>query len=125
MRFVETGVVIGKNNKPLIWHEPQNASGGSLPDSRALWEFFLNNWQNIRGFAHSHPNGCSYPSHTDITTFAAIELGLDLRFEWWIVTKDQFSAVNWSTLGVEPHYRVEQFCQRPEWAEELIRRSYK
>ena len=121
--FVEAGAVIGKNDKPLIWHQPNDASGGSLPDSRALWEFFLKNWKDIRGFAHSHPEGFYDPSWTDITTFAGIELGLDLRFDWWIVAR-KTSIVRWQGPDVYD-YKVELLETEPSWAAELRVRSRK
>jgi len=119
--FVETGAVIGKDGSVLKWHEPENSSGGYLPDNRALWEFFRDNWKDIQGFAHSHPEGCTGPSGTDLSTFAAIELGLDLRFDWWIVTSE-IVKVFW----YDPVKRYETFYvkTRPSWADELISRSY-
>jgi len=120
-RFVEAGLVVSKNNLPMRWHTPNDASGGALPDSRALWEFFRDNWSNIQGFAHSHPAGFSDPSWTDITTFAAIELGLDLRFDWWIVAK-RVSLVRWKGPN-RYDYEVELLNTEPAWAGELRARS--
>jgi hypothetical protein len=120
-QFVEAGLVVGKNGQALRWHTPNDASGGALPDSRALWEFFRDNWKDIQGFAHTHPEGFSGPSWTDITTFAAIELGLDLRFDWWIVTK-KITVVRWDGPGVHG-YKVELLTSEPTWAGELRQRS--
>lgn len=120
-KFVETGLVVGHNDKPLWWHAPNDASSGLLPDSRALWEFFSSNWKDIKGFAHTHPEGCEGPSWTDITTFAAIELGLDLRFEWWIVT-EKTVLVTWKGPG-----RHDYSCDEIEetlWAQELRNKSH-
>lgn len=139
MSFVETGLVVGKDNKALRWHEPEGASGGFLPDSqrvflkdqplsggRALWEFFRDNWKSIRGFAHTHPNGYSGPSWTDVTTFAAIELGLDLRFDWWIVT-GRIALVRWKGPGIHDYettyYPVDYDPWDPTWANELRAKS--
>ncbi len=128
--FVETGLVIGHGEVSLLWHEPKGASGGFLPDdgpnsdARKLWEFFWNNWAKIQGFAHTHPEGCVGPSHTDITTFAAIELGLDLRFDWWIVEKNVTSLVRWK--GPDRYdYNVIQLAKDPPWAASLRDRSMK
>lgn len=119
--FVEAGLVVSKNGLPLRWHTPNDASGGALPDNRALWEFFRDHWSNIQGFAHSHPEGCTGPSWTDITTFAAIELGLDLRFDWWIVTR-KVALVRWA--GPDRYdYKVELLDTEPTWAGELRARS--
>ena len=121
--FVETGVVIGKQGEVLLWHEPENASGGALPDSRQLWEFFRDNWPKIWGFAHTHPDGYSRPSWTDITTFAAIEAALDLRFTWWIVTQ-KLTEVMW--VGKDIHsYSSVTVDDELEWVESLRRRSVK
>jgi hypothetical protein len=131
-QFVEAGVVVGKNGKPLRWHEPEGASGGYLPDTqrvfgktlsgaRELWEFFRDNWRDIQGFAHSHPEGIEEPSWTDVTTFAGIELGLDLRFDWWIVTR-KVAVARWAGPGMYD-YRVELLPQDPAWAPELRLRS--
>ncbi|MGH9918089.1 MAG: hypothetical protein ACRD6W_04350 [Nitrososphaerales archaeon] len=131
-QFVEAGVVIDKNGKPLKWHNPDGASGGHLPDeqrffpkelsgARELWEFFDKNWRDIQGFAHSHPEGIPEPSMMDVTTFAGIELGLDLRFDWWIVTR-KVAVARWAGPGVYD-YRVELLEQDPTWASELRLRS--
>ena len=121
-QFVEAGVVIGKNGQPLYWHQPDNASGGSLPDNRALWEFFRDNWKNIQGFAHSHPGDFDEPSHPDITTFAGIELGLDLRFDWWIVTRRKVTVTRWNGPAVYD-YRTALLETEPIWTNELRLRS--
>jgi hypothetical protein len=131
--FIEAGVVVGKNGKPLRWHQPAGASSGHLPDdqrvfntpvlsgARELWEFFRDNWKDIAGFAHSHPEGFIEPSHMDITTFAGIELGLDLRFDWWIVTR-KVTLSRW--VGPDPyHYKTSLLEVEPTWAGELRQRS--
>ena len=134
-QFIEAGAVIGKDGAAIRWHEPAGASGGHLPDSqrvfyvnkplsgaRELWEFFRDNWKNIQGFAHSHPGDFVDPSWTDITTFAALELGLDLRFDWWIVTSRRVSLVRWDGPGIHD-YKVELLDTEPTWAGELRSRS--
>ncbi len=118
--FIEAGLVVGKDDKPLRWHTPNDASGGALPDNRALWEFFRDNWKEIKGFAHTHPGGFAEPSWTDITTFAAIELGLDLRFDWWIVTR-KVVLVRWKGPG-DHAYKISETLE-PSWAQELRTRS--
>lgn len=120
-RFVEAGLVVGRDDKPLRWHTPNDASGGALPDNRALWEFFRDNWQIIRGFAHTHPEGCDGPSWTDVTTFAAIELGLDLRFDWWIIT-ERAALVRWKGPGIHD-YQTTHLLASPTWASALRDRS--
>lgn len=84
---IEAGVVLDNNNKPLHWHLPPGRSVGGLPDSRDLWEVIWENRDNLSGIAHSHPGtGKPGPSHTDVTTFAAVEAALGRRLDWWIVS---------------------------------------
>ena len=66
--MIETGVVV-TGNGPIHWHLPPGRSGGSLPDSRPLWDVL---WEHRRefflGFAHSHPgSGIPGPSFTDVS----------------------------------------------------------
>jgi hypothetical protein len=87
--MMEAGVVLGLDNKPLYWHTPNERSGGALPDSRALWDFIWENRQQVTGFAHTHPgSGVPGPSHTDITTFVAIEAALGKHLNWFILSSD-------------------------------------
>jgi hypothetical protein len=134
-QFIEAGSVIDKKDALFRKYSPEGANGGSLPDkqrvflpnrplsgARELWECFRDNWKVIRGFAHSHPEGIDEPSGTDVTTFAAIELGLDLRFDWWIVTSRRVSLVRWKGPGIHD-YSVALLDTEPTWAGELRGRS--
>jgi len=80
---------------PLHWHVPAGRTGGSLPDSRGLWEVIWANRERIAGIAHSHPGSGTWPSDTDYSTFKAIEDGLGRRLSWWIVAKAEVSLTRW------------------------------
>lgn len=87
--MMEAGVLLGVDNKPIYWHCPNLRNVGSLPDSRELWDVIWENRNQITGFAHTHPgSGVPGPSHTDITTFAAIEAALGKRLNWFILSSD-------------------------------------
>lgn len=95
--MIEAGVVLDLRGYPLFNHYPTGRTGGSLPDSYLLWDVLWNNRGEISGFAHSHPGkGISPPSHTDLTTFAAIEAGLGMRLDWWIMTEDAITLTRWT-----------------------------
>ncbi len=97
---IEAGVVIDNEGQALFWHEPQNRTGGSLPDSSTLWDVLWNNRDNISGFAHSHPGyGMPSPSYTDITTFAAVEAALGKRLLWPIISGDAIAVFEWCGPG--------------------------
>ncbi len=85
--MMEVALVFDKQGKTICFHEPQGRTGGSIPDSRNLWDILWENRHNLGGVAHTHPwNGDSWPSHTDVTTFRAIELGLGRNLLWPIAT---------------------------------------
>ena len=99
---IEAGVVLDPNNMPLHWHLPPGRSMGGLLDSRDLWEVIWENRDNISGIAHSHPgSGKPGPSHTDVTTFAAIEAALGRRLDWWIVSAGDGALVLLRHAGPE------------------------
>jgi len=131
--MIEAGVVIDLNEEPLHWHLPPGRSGGSLPDSRNLWDVLWENRERIAGFAHSHPgSGVPGPSHTDVTTFAAIEAGLGKRLSWWITSSDRVVVLQWAGLGIpgaavpdRHRYRSMELKpdEEPSWVVELRRLS--
>ena len=85
--MMETALVFDRQGKTLHWHEPPGRSGGSLPDSPDLWAVIWDNRDQLGGVAHTHPwKGPAAPSHTDVTTFRAIEQGLGSLLLWPIVT---------------------------------------
>ena len=94
---IEAGVVIDLKGEPIFWHLPEERTGGSLPDSRKLWDVIWENRENLMGFAHSHPGwGMPGPSWTDVTTFSAVEKALDKRLDWWITSSDRIIVARWS-----------------------------
>lgn len=93
---MEAAVVIDLDWQPIYYHTPLARTGGSLPDSHDLWEILWTNRHRLLGVAHSHPGGgIPGPSHTDVTTFAAVEAGLGVRLVWPIITVDAMRAFIW------------------------------
>lgn len=98
--MMEAGVVIGSDGNVVFWHAPDGRHGGALPDDRRLWDVLWDSRHELGGFAHSHPgSGIPQPSHTDLTTFAAIEAALGCRLVWWIVSSDRMSTFCWMGPG--------------------------
>jgi len=115
----EAGVVIDLQGRPLYWHAPEDRTVGSLPDSHDLWEILWENREILAGFGHSHPgSGQPGPSHTDVTTFAAIESGLGKRLDWWITSSDKMSVCRWVGPG-RLTYAPIVLVQEPSWADRL------
>lgn len=86
---MEAGVLLGPNNSVLYWHTPNERSGGAIPDSRDLWDIIWEHRAIVTGFAHTHPgSGVPGPSHTDFTTFTAVEKGLGKHLNWFILSSD-------------------------------------
>lgn len=116
---MEAGVIISTSGEPLYWHLPNTRTIVSLPDSRKLWEVFWNNKDIIAGFAHSHPGtGTPGPSHTDLTTFSAIELALGNRYDWWITSINKFIVVRWEGPD-KLNYTTAQLDFEPFWLKQL------
>ena len=87
--MIEVAMVFDREGRALFWPAPQG-SAGSIPDSALLWDRIWACRDVIGGIVHTHPwEGAPSPSHTDVTTFAAIEAGLGKRLIWPIVTMDQ------------------------------------
>ena len=123
--MIETGVLISAAGGVLHWHLPPGRSGGSLPDSRTLWDEFWDAHQKgyLLGFAHSHPgSGVPGPSYTDVSTFSAIELALGRRLTWWITSSDHVVSLAW--VGPDKYsYRTTIISEAPSWVDELRRLS--
>lgn len=120
--MIETGVVVTSAG-PVYWHLPAGRTGGSLPDSRQLWDVL---WElrksEVLGFAHSHPgSGIPGPSYTDLTTFAAIELGLGRRMRWWITSADHVILLGWQ--GPHKLDYAASLVEEPSWAAQLRKYS--
>lgn len=129
--MIEVAVVFDTTGKPLFWPQLQG-TGASIPDSRSLWEVIWEKRAVMGGIAHTHPwTGRPAPSGTDLTTFAAIELGLGTRLVWPIVTMDHFEFFGWVKPPEGPGFYGGGYCpgsfgQSTPWLEtvlELRRRS--
>lgn len=123
--MIETAVVIGKRG-PLYWHLPPGRSGGSIPDSRRLWDVIWENRKEIVGIAHTHPgSGPTGPSTTDLTTFGAIERALGMKLRWWIASSDTLSV--WFRDCDDPpladSYAGSYVLDEPSWVEPLRKLS--
>src|ERR1700743_143460 len=107
---IETGVVLAKNEVVIHWHLPPGRTGGSLPDSRDLWQVLWENRDNLYGFAHSHPGlGPVAPSNEDLTTFSAVERGLGKRLVWPITSEDHVAFFTWKGPGPYDYVHAGQF----------------
>ena len=84
--MMETALVFDLHGKTIYWHEPSGRTSGYLPDSQDLWDVLWDNRHRLGGVAHTHPwHGPALPSHTDLTTFAAVEKGLGKHLLWPVV----------------------------------------
>lgn len=104
---IETGLVFDRKGKTIHWHLPPGRDGGYIPDTRSLWEVMWDNRHDLGGFAHTHPwRGEAWPSsEPDLTTFQAIEDGLGLRLQWWVVTfTDAKCFIRGDERGVFNHH---------------------
>lgn len=115
----EAGVVIDLEGNPFHWHLPKNRTTVALPDSRDLWDVIWENRARLQGIAHSHPgSGVPGPSYEDVTTFAAIELALGRRLEWWITSSDRLVVIRW-TGPDKLSYTASPVYEDPTWVAQL------
>lgn len=95
---METGLVFDRRGGAIYWHLPRGRTQSYLPDSQQLWRVLWEYHQEglLGGVAHTHPwSGEASPSHTDVTTFAAVEAGLGKRLVWPIVTFTEVRYFHW------------------------------
>ncbi len=93
----ETGLVFNTKGETIYWHTPAGRTGGSLPDSKELWDVLWGNRKILGGVAHTHPwVGAANPSHTDTTTWRALEKGLGKLLLWPIVTFTETKWFGWN-----------------------------
>ena len=120
---LEAGLVI-VSGVPAYLHLPAGRSAGGLPDSRDLWDvLWKHRLEKDLGFAHSHPgSGAPLPSHTDLTTFAAIESGLGRRLRWWITSADATTELEWRGPD-RLFYRTYLILDEPFWTAMLRKHS--
>lgn len=125
--MMEAGVVI-VGGEAVFWHLPPGRTGGSLPDSRDLWDVLWEHRADLDGFAHSHPgHGWPGPSQTDVTTFLAIERALGRRLKWWITSRTNMVLLAWTGDRPDsPIYGSTQVhgAEEPGWIWKLREHSY-
>lgn len=124
MNSKEAGVLVSTDNEALFHHLPESRAFGFLSDSADLWNVIWLNRAKVAGFAHSHPgSGQPGPSWEDLTTFAAVEVGLGKRLVWWITSKDQAIALTWK--GPDKYnYMAVPFLEQPDWLVQLRENSH-
>lgn len=124
---MEAAVVLGRDWRPIHFHTPAGRTGGSLPDSHDLWSVIWNNRSHLLGIAHSHPgHGVPGPSHTDVTTFSAVERALGVRLIWPIITLDSARAFVWQGPGPNAYGEWSEpltAAMQESWVRELLRLS--
>lgn len=117
---LEAALLIGPRRDDVLYeHTPADRTSTHLPDSMVLWEKIWEHRGVLCGIAHSHPwNGFPSPSEEDCSTFAALELALGRRFDWWIVTLDRVSLFQWDD-GMDEYVRIYDQTEAPKWVERL------
>lgn len=124
---LEAAVVVGLLGHGIHWHLPRGRTAVSLPDDRTLWSVIWQRRHEIKGIAHSHPGrGLPQPSHTDVTTFRAIEKALGRRLTWWIISEDTVAVCRWTRRSrSEPGTWIAEADPTPHtWLAELRKLSY-
>ena len=114
----EARVIIDSTGQAFCWEQPEGRTSGSLPDDHSFWMTLWECRHELSGVAHSHPSGCSSPSYTDLTTFAAIEAGLGFRLDWWILAGEILIHSHWVGPG-RLSYESLPVEQRPPWVAQL------
>lgn len=106
----ELGLLIWNDGSVWIDHEAPNRTAGSISDSADLWQSFWDNRHRVMGHAHTHPGGgVPGPSWTDITTYAAIELGLGKRLDWYVVNRDAVVVCHWKGPNAHDYQVIPTF----------------
>ena len=123
---IETAVLVGRDGLPLHWRLGDDRSSGFIPDSQTLWDAAWKHRDDLLGIAHSHPcGGTPSASHTDVSTFAAIEAGLADRLYWWIITEEKVALFRWKGPSPLAYAGVVISELGLPWLDELKRHSYK
>jgi len=111
--MMENAFVFDDQGRVIWYHTPTTApkrgwSGGSIPDTRTLWDILWKHRDIVGGVAHTHPwEGPSGPSQTDVTTFAACESGLGKRLLWPVVTFTHITYCRWVGPGTHAYAAVD------------------
>jgi len=119
MPMLEVALAFDVYGKSLYEHLPPGRTSGYIPKHKPFFDWLLENVEQVAGVAHLHPfEGPAIPSVEDITTFSAIELGLDKRLVWPIVTLTSVSVYyNHSVIGtvdgLENRYRYTRITNSP------------
>lgn len=114
--MIEVAVVFDPLGRAIKWHGPDGSSGGSIPDSRELWDVLWKNRHHLGGVAHTHPwDGPGHPSHTDITTYQAVESGLGRWCVWPVVTMTEVGYYVLDPQTREPVQWDNPFNHNPFW----------
>jgi len=117
--MLEACVVLSTSGSICFEHCPEGRSAGYIPDSAVLWEVLWDRREALGGVAHSHPGtGIPAPSHTDLSTFAAVECALGRRLTWWISSSTDTIALVWGGPD-RLHYVAEQIHPEPDWVSRL------
>ena len=122
----EMAMVFSHEGKALFWLGPRGHTEGSIPDSEILWQRIWSNRAEIGGVAHTHPwDGKPGPSHTDVTTWDAIERALGKRMLWPIVSMTDVVFYVRNPLTGEFVETPSTFAGQKDWLEivEELRRT--
>jgi len=108
-----------------VWvHEPGGRTAVKVPDSQSFWDKVWENRGCMEGIAHTHPgSGWPAPSHTDVSTFEAMEKGIGRRLSWWILSSDRAVRIERRGTGYEIVEQVDPAAE-PAWMEELRKASF-
>ena len=124
MSVRETRLVFDQQGQTILWPNDPERSKAYLPDSQSLWDFLWDNRERLGGVAHTHPwEGEVWASHTDVTTFSAIEKGLGRRLLWPIVTFTHMEVFQWVGPGDYDYAPLRNPPVSVEGIEDLRRRS--
>lgn len=119
--MIETAVVLNKQGEAIFWHEPEGRENHAIPNSATLWHVLWMRRDDVGGVAHTHPGtGLPSPSFEDITTFSAVDRGLDTHLVWWIASADRLVRMSFQSDGC---LVVSKDLSTPAWLAELRRRS--
>ena len=122
--FREVSVVV-VDGEVVGWNE---GGGAYVPDSPTTWSLLWAHRTNHLVVAHTHPGkGAPFPSHEDLTTFAAVEAALGREVDWLIASADVLVRVEL----VDVHRPVTRVVLLPPglggppWLAELRARSWR